>query len=286
MQVRSSALAGLALTVAAASGLHAQSLRTVSSTRERTRETHLDVSVEFAAGRFTLRPLAGGALFTESLTYDEDKFEPRGGYDAASQSLSAGLKTINRGSVNYPGNRPPQVLDLALTRAVPVQLNLKFGAVEADLELGGLAIANATIETGASASEVRFSVPNRVRCERFTMHVGAAKFTAHSLGNARCQRIELKGGVGGLTLDFDGVWIDDADAHISVDVGLGSVTLRLPRDLGVAVHIEKFLADVDMAGMTKRGSVYYSANYESARKKVDIDVNAALGDIKVEWIGH
>src|SRR5256885_7643079 len=118
------------------------------------------------------------------------------------------------------------------------------------------------------------------------MHAGAAAFTASGLGNARCERIELKGGVGALTLDFGGAWDGDVDTHASVEMGLGQLKLRVPRELGVAIHVEKFLASVDAADFVKRGSTYYSRNYESAGKKLEIDVNAALGDIKVEWIGH
>ncbi|HEY2824990.1 MAG TPA: LiaF domain-containing protein [Gemmatimonadales bacterium] len=283
-RVRAS-FAAAAWAAALTTSLPAQSLRTVVTSRERTDESELNVSIDFAAGRFSLKPQAGRALFTQSLTYDEDKFTPRGGYQREGHALSLGLSTLN-GHATTINSHTAQVLDLTLTPYVPMRLNLKLGAVSADLELGGLGIASALIETGASEGHVRFSAPNRMRCESLTMHAGAAEFTAEGLGNARCEQIELKGGVGDLTMDFGGAWDSAVETHARVELGLGALTLRLPRDLGVAIHVQKFLVSFDGAGMVQRGTTYYSRNYESADTKLDIDINAALGNIQVEWIGH
>lgn len=284
-QVWAGALGAAAFMALAVHTLPAQSYRTVTASRERTNESQLDVSVEFAVGRFTLRPHTGGALYTQTLTYDEDKFAPRGGYNAARHALTAGITGLRHNtSITYPSGRTKQALEMALSPAVPTTLQLKFGAVTADIDLGGMSLVEATIETGASETSVRFDEPNQVRCRRLTMNVGAAGFTATGLGNARCDQIQFKGGVGGLTLDFTGAWELDAVTNTRVEMGLGSLTLRLPEELGVAVHLTKFLTSFDTGGFAKRGSTYYSKNYEAAKTKLAIDVNAALGEVTVEWI--
>jgi hypothetical protein len=280
--LRRTALWSAALIAGAAHALGAQSLRTLTMSRERTSEQELNVSVDFAAGRFTLRPLAGRGLFTESLTFDEDNFMPKAAYEPASHRLSLGLSTHGHANVSY-GRRNPQVLDVALTPNVPLDLNLRFGAVEADIELGGMAITSAIIETGASASDIRFSEPNRVACSTLSMHAGAAAFNAKGLGNSRCEQIELKGGVGDLTMDFSGN-ADVEETHAKIEVGLGALKLLLPRDVGVAITVNKFLASFDAPGLVKRGSTYYSSNYESADKKLIMDVDTAFGSIAVQWI--
>ena len=66
---------------------------------------------------------------------------------------------------------------------------------------------------------------------------------------------------------------------------MGALTLRFPDDLGVAVSLDRFLATFDRSGFTKRGDVYYSRNYDTAAAKLHLEINAAFGDINVEWVG-
>ena len=76
-----------------------------------------------------------------------------------------------------------------------------------------------------------------------------------------------------MTLDFTGTWPQDFDTSAEVTMGLGSLTLRFPTDLGVAVHM-------------RQGDRYVSRNYDQARVKLDLKMHAVLGDVNVEWIGQ
>ena len=55
--------------------------------------------------------------------------------------------------------------------------------------------------------------------------------------------------------------------------------------MGVSVHLNRFLASFDAAGFTKRGDMYYSSNFNSARYRLTLDVNAALGGVEIAWLG-
>ena len=173
-------------------------------------------------------------------------------------------------------------LDLTLGTQVPIELMLQFGAAEADLELGGLRLQKATIQTGASDTNVRVSRPNPLTCSTARFEVGAAKFAAEGLGNLNCEDLSFSGGVGDVTLDFTGSW--RADGTVEIDMGLGSLTLRLPRGLGVAVHKSSVLASFDSQGLIKRGQVYYSEGFDKSERKLNINIDAALGSIKVLWV--
>jgi predicted membrane protein len=138
--------------------------------------------------------------------------------------------------------------------------------------------------TGASESRVRFSRPNKVACRELAFHVGATDFRATGLGNARCDKISLMGGAGDLTLDFTGDWGTVTRTAAEIGVGVGSVTLRLPESLGVSIRIERFLSSFDQSGFVKRGNTYYSASYDSAPTRLDLEIKAALGNIDVVWV--
>ncbi len=279
------ALAALAsLALAAASGARAQELRTVTAARQVRGETALTVHVTYAAGHFTLAPGPSGELYRMELRYDGDKFTPVRAYDAATGDLRVGLKSL--GDVSYSGRREGKEvpsLDLALSPDVPVTLDAELGAAESSVELGGLALRAARYSTGASKSVVSFSRPNRVACDSLSFQAGAAEFDAVALGNANCRHVRFEGGVGAVMLDFTGAWRSDADARLHVAVG--TLKLRLPRDLGVAITLDRFLASFDQSGFTKRGDVYYSANYATASRHLSVEVESAFGGIQVEWVG-
>ncbi|HEU0051626.1 MAG TPA: LiaF domain-containing protein, partial [Longimicrobium sp.] len=102
------------------------------------------------------------------------------------------------------------------------------------------------------------------------------------LGNARAERFSFEGGVGEATLDFSGAWTRGATA--SIQMGVGSLRLRLPRGIGVRIEKDSFLASFDAPGMVKRGGAWYSRNYEGAAIHLDISIDAALGSIDIDWV--
>jgi len=277
-------LAALAL-LAAPSAAPAQSYRTLVESRRLNRKEAVHVSVNFAVGRFRLVPAGTAELYRVGLTYLDEQFEPDVSYDPRDGMLRIDLEGRRERNVHVKDlDDTRQRLDLALSPEVPLHLDLTFGAVEAEVELGGLTLQSASLETGASETVVRFSEPNRAACDDLTMKVGAAEFEVIGLGNSRCRSLDLKGGVGEITLDFSGDWAPGAEMRVSADVGLGDVHLRVPEGLGVRLNVDRFLVSLQLDGFTKRGSTWYSSGYDRAPVKLLVDVNAAFGSIEVDWI--
>ena len=165
-----------------------------------------------------------------------------------------------------------------------MDLDLEFGAVRGDIDLGGLALNSLALATGASESTLDVSEPNRIRMRRVHMKIGAAEFTARRLGNLNAQRIEVDAGVGDVTLDFTGTW--DGDMDVNIDMGLGGLELRFPRGVGVRLQKSTFLTSFDAEGLVKRGDSYYSLDWEEADQHINVDVSAAFGSIKISWAGR
>jgi len=261
----------------------AQTLRTLTSARQLHGESSVSVDVTYAAGQLRLEPASPGDLYRMELRYDEDQFAPVREYDPDAGVLRLGLRSLH-GHTSIRGGHHDDTpsLDVALTPEVPLTLRVDIGAAEADVELGGLELHRLTYKTGASESHVRFSQPNPVDCDALTFEVGAAKFTASDLGNSNCRTMSFHGGVGEMTLDFGGEWHTPAEANVKI--GIGSLKVLLPRDLGVAITLNRFLASFDHQGFTKRGGVYYSDNYASARIRLHLDMDAAFGGIDVRWL--
>jgi predicted membrane protein len=139
------------------------------------------------------------------------------------------------------------------------------------------------VKAGASDATIRVSQPNKGTCRSFTLEVGAIDLKTEKLGNARCEHLELKGGAADLTVDLTGDWPEGSN-QVDVSVGFGSVTLRLPEGVGVEADVERFLVNFDRSGLLRRGSNYYSANWDAAKTKIQLNLRAAMGDIQVEWV--
>jgi hypothetical protein len=267
----------------ALANLHGQSFRTVTASRLVSEETALNVRVEFAAGTLNIEPGDRRMLYQGEIYYDEDKFDANTDFDPDRQTLSFGIDTRN-GGMHLGRLETPQRLDLALSPDVPTRLKLELGAVEARIELGGMTISSVDLQTGAAKTHLSFSEPNRGHCRSIELVVAAAEFHAYGLANSRCETIRFEGGVGDITLDFTGDWVNGETTEAEIELGIGQLTLRLPKSLGVAIEVDRFLASFDRAGFTKRGSRYVSQGYETASQRLTISVKAVLGNIEIDWV--
>jgi hypothetical protein len=129
---------------------------------------------------------------------------------------------------------------------------------------------------------LRVSKSNPVVCDNLTIEVGAARFEAVGLSNLNVKTLDVSGGVGEVVLDFSGKATQDMTAKI--DMGLGSLTLRVPKNVGLQVTKESLLTSFDSQGMVKRGDSFYSENWNSAAHHVTVDLDAAFGSINVVWL--
>lgn len=271
---------GVVMTALVAAALPAAigaQMRTVTMSRQLEDEDEVSVSVRYSAGAFSVRSMDAGLLYRMSLEYDEDRYEPVAEY--SDHELEVGVESIRRGMGRH---RDGGSLDLELARGVPMDLDLEFGAVQADVDLGGLALTGLELSTGASESTIDVSEPSTSAMEVARFEVGAADFTARRLGNLNATRIEVDAGVGSLTLWLDGEWRQDA--RVAIDMGLGSLELRVPEGIGLQLRKDSFLTSLDSEGLVKRNDVYQSLDWGEATRRVTVDLDAAFGSVKVVWV--
>lgn len=261
------------------SGLDAQQWRNVSLSRVLGTQQELDVRVRYGAGEFKLTGSSDdGLLYAMDLRYDEEQFEPVAEYTDG--SIELGVESIRR-NINV-GKRSQARMDLRLTRDIPLRLDVEVGAAQVDLDLTGMSLRELEFRTGASDSRIEVSSPNPVRMSRAQLAAGAAEFTARGLGNLNAQELSIDAGVGDVTLDFSGEW--QGDTRAKIDMGLGALQLRFPRDVGVKLMKDSFLTSFDPEGLIKRGDAYYSEGYADAVYHMEVEVDAAFGSIEIVWV--
>jgi len=258
---------------------HPADLRTMTASRDFSGEKNLNADVEFAAGKLDISPAPAGNVYHAVLNYDQNQIQPY--VDYADGNLHVGLRDEHRGGVRLHGEMRNH-LDLRLGPDAPVNLDVQFGAGEARMELGGLKLESASLKTGAAKGVISFSKPNQVKCSSLDMQVGAARVDVTGIGNLSPQNVELQGGVGDVNLDFSGAWTNDVSAHVKM--GLGSLRVNIPRDVGVRVHKSSMLASFDAPEMVRQGDLWLSQGYQGAKHHLDIDIDAAFGSIRLNWL--
>jgi hypothetical protein len=251
---------------------------TMTSARSIGNETELHVSIEYGAGTLTLGPAAAGTLYRADLHYDRTVFTPRVEYENGRLRIGTNGGTVNVRGSSIRGSE----IDIQLTRELPVDLALQFGAADATLDIGGMRVRSLDLQTGASRTRLDVSAPNPERVRKASFQAGAARFEATGLGNLNAEQLEVKGGVGDIMLDFTGEWL--ADMRARIEIGLGSLTLRVPRGLGVQIDRRGALTSFDGQELVRRGNVYYSEGFDAAPRKLVISLDAALGSIRVVWV--
>ncbi len=260
----------------------AQSMRPFSTFRQQHGETRLRANLQYAAGVLRLRPGPAAELYRMDVSYDQDRFVPRSEFDAARGQVLLGVETAGRGGLRVVSqNQLRQMANVSFSPSVDLALDVGLGAVDADLELGGLRLTDLNLETGASRAVIRFSQPNGTRCRSAQLSAGAAELSVIGLGNSRCDRIDFEGGVGKVALDFGGTWT--ASSEVEVKMAMGELTLRLPRQIGVRLTLDKFLSSFQPSGLVRRGNSFESPGYDRDNRHLDIAVTSAVGEVRVEW---
>jgi len=261
------------------SALMAQSWSSAQFERQPRAERTLRVDVGFGAGEFRLGAAEGNHLYRARFRYDEEAFSPI--HEYANGVLRLGLDGQDRGSRRVSLRRSGEMgeLDLVLGRNVPTMLELTFGAVRADLDLGGISLRSLSLTTGASESTLRVSERNPEEMSSAKFQVGAASFSARELGRLRAREIQVEAGVGEVRLDFEGLEL--AETRLKATLGLGSLEIQVPA--GVAIHLTRssFLSSLSAPDLERSGNTWVSADWDSAPRRLRIDLETALGSVTV-----
>ncbi len=170
---------------------------------------------------------------------------------------------------------------LELTDRVPIDFRMEFGAGEAALDLTGLVLAGLRLETGASSLRIRSAEPNTARIGTVSITAGLGSIESESLGNLNFDRMRFEGGLGSYELDLSGALRDGA--QIRAEVGLGSLDILVPAQVGILAYCEdNFLSSSDLHRFVRlEDDVYASPNYKQSSRKVKMNLESGLGSVSV-----
>jgi len=171
---------------------------------------------------------------------------------------------------------------LLFSDAVPTSFDIELGVGKGVFDLTGLQVKDFNLTSGASDVYLTFDEPNSTTIENINIESGVSKFHGENLGNANFKRFKFQGGVGSYTLDFSGSLHNEVD--VDVEVGMGSLTIIIPSDVGARVlYSESWISrlDYDRAFRKTDDDQYLTDNYATSEGRMNIRIDAGMGSVKV-----
>jgi hypothetical protein len=268
------------------SQLHAKEHTTATETKkiESSGEKEVRVKIDLGVAVIDLEKNDSGHILDAEMEYDPDQIKVKADY----------RKFNDKGKLLLESDTKNKGLDLDLEDnywklefgdQIPLCFDIDVGACKADFDFTGMKIDELEMDLGASSVEAEFRKPNLHRIREINLDVGASKLIMHGLGNANFEEMIFDGGAGDFTLDFSGDF--DHSAEVNIDIGLGSLSILVPKDAGIQIKKESsFLAsfslDEDEFEEVK-DDLYQNANFGKTNKELIFNIEVGLGSVKVEY---
>jgi len=248
-------------------------------------EKHLTVKMDIGAGIIDLGRNRTGDILNAEVEYDPEEIRVDIDYDRIKDEGKLYLKSKSRHK-GLDLDEEDNYWFLEFSHKIPISFEIDVGACEADFDFTGLRIDKLDMDLGASSVEVDFRKPNSERIPKIDIDVGVSGLTITGLGNANFDRLTFDGGVGDFTLDFSGEF--EHRAYVDIDIGLGSLTILVPKDAGVQIKSESsFLSSfsIDKHDFDEvEDDLFESDNFGETEKELIFDIEVSLGSVEVEYI--
>jgi hypothetical protein len=219
--------------------------------------------------------------------YDDSRYLYDYSFDPSGKRADLLFSSEMRSRLHTNINGNDNSWELGLSPDVEWRLKGDIGAAKATLDLGGLSVSELQFDVGASDARINFSTPNKTTLNYFKISAGACDLKMNDIGNARFDRLEFDGGVGSFRLDFSGSFDYRADARI--EVGLGSIHIIIPSEVGVRLETDdNFLSSIKFSKrILKRihedKDIFETDNFDTAKGQLVLRLEIGMGSADIEF---
>lgn len=251
-------------------------------------EKSLTVRIEFGAGELYLSRSNSTKMLQADVSYDPGHSDFVCEYDESKEKgeLYLGTDLEESEGLYLDDQEDENWWDLKFTDKIPIDFRIDIGAAESELDFTGLKIKDLDLNIGAAKGVITFRKPNPETISRISIDAGASKLEMEGLSNANFKRMDFDGGVGDFTLDFSGQI--NHRAFVQIDMGLGHLTLLLPKDIGVRVESKDSI--LSALSITKgefdeiEEDVWVNDKYGETEGELNIEIEIGLGGVDIELV--
>jgi len=125
--------------------------------------------------------------------------------------------------------------------------------------------------------ELSFLEPNQTEMSILRYETGASDVRLTGLANANFSTLAFSGGAGNYTLDFGGEL--QRDAVVTIEAGLGNLSLIVPEDMDAIVTVEGAAVNINHSSGWAQNGQKYSQN--GSGSTLTIIVKMAAGNLSI-----
>lgn len=215
--------------------------------------TAVTAAIELGVGDLEL---TGGAreLLEAEFTYDRPERRPEVAYHVADGD---GILTVRQpGMTESAETEARNEWALRMGSAAPMGLSIEVGAGDATLDLSALSLTDLDVDTGAGDLVLRLA------------------------GGDLLERADVNLGAGTAIVDLTGRW--QKDCYVRLNLGVGTVSVVVPRTIGVRLDADTGIGSVRVEGLSREGDGYRNQAYGKAPTSIVLAVNVGVGEISIE----
>jgi len=235
-----------------------------------------NVDLIFGAGRLQLEAGVSDRLLSGTFRYNVDRWAPQITREGDTLTIRQGGDEDKWG---IPSGTVRNRWELELSPQVPMDVNIRAGAGEGELDFTDVMVSELDVDLGAGDFVLRFDASNPVPMDHLTLDTGASKIEMIGVGNASPETMRVQGGVGDISIDLTGAW--SRSAEITIRAGAGALALRLPADVGVEVETRGGLANVEAFGLRQMGGTYTNDAFGETPIDLTINVLTGVGNVRL-----
>ena len=224
---------------------------------------------------FLFVPRFGGGLSGAGVA--QDVRVPLDGASTVEVSLDMGLAELRLGSSANLADAISGVITPSRAESLDQDSSRRGSTLEVELRSrNARGPFNVGFFGGFRGGEWNLDLTERVPIDlEIDAGVGSSRL---DLRNVRLTGFDLDAGVGSIDATLPGGNYDGR-----IDGGVGSITIRLPRDAAARINVDSGLGGVSTDGAFQRsGDGYTTANYDGAG--VRLTVNAGVGSVRIETV--
>ncbi len=230
-----------------------------------------------------------GEKFVEgTVEYNVEEWMPRVKKVGTSYRIEQAKEWSDRVRFNFEAENR---WNLTLGKAKPFALKVNGSVGQAHWALGGLPLTALTINSGVSDSVYAFDAPNPEVMRAFHVNSGVEQVKLDGLLNANFEQLEIKGGVGQMTLRFTGE-MPDHDMRVVLRGGVGQTTITVAEGLAARLMVKGLAGVSASSAFSNVGSSppfgtadYRTAGYDEAEgPKLEIDIATGVGAVSIKTV--
>lgn len=201
--------------------------------------------------------ITGGAddLLEAEFIYNVPDWKPDIAYSVEDGNGRLQIQQPDSQVDGFPDSDVENNWNLMFNNDLPLEMDIDLGVGESTLDLRSLNLTSLNLESGAGSTTVLAD-------------------------GSPLRSAEINAGLGEIKLDLSEGW--EADATVSIDAGVGELTVVLPSDVGVIVDAELGIGDLHANGFTIQDDKYVNGAYGESEVTLTVDLHGGVGEVTLQ----